>query len=454
MAEDTATLGRVLADRVVEVWAEPHQAGAGIAIGSRGVLTARHVIADALPSGRILVRIVPTGRLPTSVPEFIPVAQVWDDAVWDLAVLRVDDARWPEPGPPSPAVVWLDARPEPECHAVGFAQADVQTDPHGVTFRQTTAVLGRLLPAGQARPPVDPARPLPRRWLPLDVQNDPPELQAGWGGMSGAGVLLPDGQLAAVVTDAGISAGNRTLFVVPLADALADSHALVTALAQVSGTGPVVVQIRDAARNRADLMPDTLARTGAPKAVSEQELDAFGVKPAARLTGEDSSFFSYVTRDDDTTLRLAVQHAAQVAGLGQARMLLIVGASASGKSRSAAEAVRCIEALATRLLLRPKGGAHLEALADWPAQELAQAVVWLDDVAQYAHPGFAATVGGLLEAGAVVVATIRRNELDALTPSGDLQNPFAQALTDEELVQQIPWRRSWSTQEQDRAQTV
>ena len=53
----------------------------------------------------------------------------------------------------------------------------------------------------------------------------------------------------------------------------------------------------------------------------------------------------------------------------------------------------------------------------------------------------------LLRSGLVVVATIRRSELEAGMPKGDLHNPFGEALTDTELVVEVPWPVIWNDQE-------
>jgi hypothetical protein len=441
----------LFADRLVEVWAAPGQPGAGVAVGDRGILTARHVIAAALDSnGKILVRIVPTGVAETAAPLWGAATLVWDDEMWDLAVLEAIDDGWVTPHSANPAFVALGSRPESDCHAVGFSQHDVQADEAGELLRQTTSVVGRLLPAGQSRPPVNPVRPLPPRWLPLHVDTDPAPAQSDWGGMSGAGVTLRDGRLTAIVVEAGFSEANRVLFVVPLSDAVALSDGFGDALRGITTSG-LVIEVRDAPRFRRHLMPQTLSGSGAPMTVGEQvDLDAFGVKPA-RLAGEESLYLPYITRDGDPALRDALCDAAT--GTDRARVVLVVGASASGKSRSAAEAARA--ELASRTLLRPiPGERHFEEVAAWSNSVLGKSLVWLDDVEQYEHYGFAATIRRVLDSGAVVVATIRSAQLEKLTPTGNLRNPVGQALTDQGLVRQIRWRKNWSLREGDQASAL
>ena len=76
--------------------------------------------------------------------------------------------------------------------------------------------------------------------------------------------------------------------------------------------------------------------------------------------------------------------------------------------------------------------------------------MWLDDVERYDERAFRDTVERLLRSGLVVVATIRRSELEARKPKGDLHNPFGEALTDTELVVEVDWPVIWNDQERKR----
>src|SRR4029077_10328449 len=93
---------------------------------------------------------------------------------------------------------------EDGCESVGFPDGEVQRregSGPADAVRQTEHVRGTLLPMGQAKRPIAERR-LPVQWMPLDASSTTPSRQAGWGGMSGAGVLLPDGRLIGVVVDA------------------------------------------------------------------------------------------------------------------------------------------------------------------------------------------------------------------------------------------------------------
>ena len=235
-------------ERLAEVWAAPGKAGAGVVVGDAAVLTARHVVAGALDGGSILSRVIRPGA---ETAEWVPMTVLAEDADWDVAVLGVahrterggDDSGRECLTSSSPVFVRLGTSAERDCEAVGFPQSEVQQTPDGDpvgTVRQSEHVVGILLPAGQAKKPVNPERPLPRRWIPLDVEGSTPGTQAGWGGMSGAGVTLGDGRLAGLVVAAEAGHQQRRLYIVPFHDVLAESGRIAGALAAVLG-GPAVV---------------------------------------------------------------------------------------------------------------------------------------------------------------------------------------------------------------------
>src|SRR4051795_4125582 len=96
-------------DRLAEVWSPPGRAGAGVVVGERGVLTARHVVeaASAGANNRPLARVVRPG---VAVGEWVPMTIEWSDADWDVALLSVDSAaeerqRWLVPRSDSVVVV-------------------------------------------------------------------------------------------------------------------------------------------------------------------------------------------------------------------------------------------------------------------------------------------------------------------------------------------------------------
>jgi len=436
-------------DRLAEVWASPGRAGAGVVVGAAAVLTARHLVAGALDRGKILSRVVKPGA---ATAEWVPMTVLAEAGDWDVAVLGVDygsgggsddfGPEWLKPSSLPPVFVRLTASVERDCEAVGFPQSEVQYAPEGAlvaTVRQSEQVVGTLLPAGQAKRPVNPERPLPRRWMPLDVEESTPGTQAGWGGMSGAAVILGDGRLAGLIVAAESDHQQRRLYVVPLHDVLAVSDPIAGALAAVQG-GPAIVEAREAPLYRDVLQDSCLAPEGMPILVREATYKAFGVK-AAGLPGEPA-FLEYVPRDADQKLRDGLQTAH-----AQGRMLLLVGGSAAGKSRSAAEAVRLY--LPDHRLLAPQQ-TSLARIRELPVADFGPALAWLDDAERYEERAFRDTVEWLLRSGVVVVATIRGSELEKRMPKGDLRNPLGEALTDSELVVNVSWPTVWNEQERAR----
>jgi tetratricopeptide (TPR) repeat protein len=222
-------------DRLVEVWAPPGQAGAGLAVSDLGILTARHVVEGALRGG-VEVRIVSRGTDPS---EWVAAEVIAENAEWDLAILQVkpDGAEaWPVPRSPRPTGAMPGTQIQ-ECEAVGFPEASVQradpADP-SLDVRQSEQVAGTWLPMGQAKRP--PGASLPKQWIPVDVTSTRPMSAAGWAGMSGAAVLLHDGRLAGVVIYAEGQHQQGRLYAVPLAPAVRDSEGLSAALIEVGAT--------------------------------------------------------------------------------------------------------------------------------------------------------------------------------------------------------------------------
>ena len=427
-------------DRLAEVWAAPGKAGAGVVIGTGTVLTARHLLADAVRGGDIRARVVRPG---VSTGEWFPMELLAEDVAWDVAVLRAAPVsgqgppRWLWPSSSSPKFVRLGTAAELGCEAVGFPQSEVtRYERKGATVRQTEQVRGALTPAGQAKEPLDVGHQLPRRWVPLDVDGPTPGALADWAGMSGAGVVLPDQRLAGTVVAAEVKHQLRRLYVVLIADILEHSRVIADALSAALGFR-AVAEARAAQLYRSVLRDPCIGPDGLPVCVQEASLGAFGVRVAG-IPGE-SEFLDYASRDDDRELRDRMR-AAQASG----RMLLVVGGSAGGKSRSAAEAARTL--FGEYRLLWPRHTA-LARVLDLPATDISPALVWLDDAERYDERAFRDTVESLRQSSIMVVATIRRGELQARMPRADRRSALAEALTDRRLVTEMPWPTNWSASE-------
>jgi TPR repeat protein len=438
-------VSRIWDDRLAEVWAAPGKAGSGIVVGDEGILTARHVVAGALPNGEVLARVIKPGA---TTAGWTPVKVLAEDQDWDLAVLAVDreganaaDSRstWRQPLSPSPVAARIGTSAEPGCETVGFPQSEIQSRPvngGASVVRQTEQVQGTLLPAGQGKPPTAPDRVLPRRWLPLDVQTATPTVVSGWAGMSGAGVTLPNGRLVGIVVDVEVDHQQRRLYVVPLADVIESSALIADALASLT-EGRLVIESPMASAYRDVLKQDCLGSDGLPLRVADADLSAFGVKPAG-IEGEPA-YLDYIPRDSDPALQSALAGAPT-----DHRIALVVGGSAGGKSRSAAEMTRHL--FGQYRLLCPRQGS-LSALAELEGFDFRGSVVWLDDVERYDERTFRDAIDSLLDRGAVVVATIRRTELEARMPRKEIRNQLGDTLTNSTFVVEINWPVKWSPNE-------
>jgi energy-coupling factor transporter ATP-binding protein EcfA2 len=111
------------------------------------------------------------------------------------------------------------------------------------------------------------------------------------------------------------------------------------------------------------------------------------------------------------------------------RPLLIVGHSMAGKTRLAAQRVGAL--LPDAKLLAPRSSATLRELVVDAGLDLANVVVWLDDLERFLR-GESALDGGLLdqirEAGGVVVATMRLIELEFYRPRNSTRPPESEVL--------------------------
>jgi TPR repeat protein len=150
------------------------------------------------------------------------------------------------------------------------------------------------------------------------------------------------------------------------------------ALAAVAGT-IVVPQLLQAVRNppgfgfgsRLLLRQETSSCRPIAEATDAVRLGVHPALPAARRPGMPP----YVPRDIDAKLDEA---------LGAERLVVLLGDSAAGKSRTAYEALRRLSP--GRWLLVPRGPGSLQRLAD-DGIELRDTVIWLDDLERYLREG-------------------------------------------------------------------
>jgi uncharacterized protein len=197
------------------------------------------------------------------------------------------------------------------------------------------------------------------------------------------------------------------------------------------GLNPVV-EDRFAPVWRCNVDCRALTQEGVPAAAAEvAEPEVFGVHTAVAEDIRGGPLPEYVPRQCDAELDLACDEAVAEGR----RLVLVVGDSAAGKSRSAAEAVHRHPTLGARRLVVPLLDGGLNRLLD--ALSLDGTLVWLDDLDKHVARGLdTATCHRLLDHhDVVVVATIRAREL--LARGGDLRDPIWELLTDTHRVRRI-----------------
>ncbi|MGW9554217.1 tetratricopeptide repeat protein [Nocardiopsis sp. NPDC055551] len=161
----------------------------------------------------------------------------------------------------------------------------------------------------------------------------------------------------------------------------------------------------------------------------------------------------YVTRDVDNELD---QRLAAVAAAPRGGMVLVAGASTAGKTRSLAAALG--RTLPDRMLVAPPEDADLRPLPGWLKERAGRApqgwVLWLDDLDRHlgASGLSSALVAELGQAGAVVAVTIRRERLEALSPSTTDHSSASEGAGYTVLkAPPVVLERRWNPEERERA---
>ena len=424
--------------RLVEVWAadgnRAGRCGSGWIVHDRYVLTARHVLDEFLnaksaadTAAGLSESDQPVGpvcevRLANAIglDDWARCTVAWQHPDRDVALLELT-----APGPPGwPAGATegstLAALGEKtlEVEAVGFPDASAK--PGGL--RVPDQPRGWLQPAAGARD--DQGR------FPFDVATAAPGSEVLWQGISGAALREVDGsgRLVAMVAWTAPDRGRRRLLAVSIEDALGDLARQAPGL-----EWEPLIEDRQAALWRSCVEPRVLRNSGVPLRVNEvRDLRAFGVRRSA-LGDTDGAWPAYLRRDRDNDLDAALGEARE----GGRRVVLVVGDSAAGKTRSASAAVQRDPVLREWRLVVPMTDGGLARLA---AAEIgwADTVVWLDDLDKYLGRGLdLASVGRVLgeERTVVVVATMRAAQLQA-RQSG-LADPAWDFLTNAEQVNEV-----------------
>jgi tetratricopeptide (TPR) repeat protein len=419
-----------VSERLVEVWAEGSEGrgrcGTGWVVGRSGVLTCRHVLDEYLSassggavdslSGRVQVRLA--GHSGSS--DWVDATLVWRHPVLDAVLLQVTpqpEQTWLDASGRSPRLAATDHQPI-RCTAIGFPDADVKSD----GLRESDQAIGTLLVGGGARDRDG--------LIPFDVDNSVPDDSRLWAGFSGAALVDGNERVIAIVARTPRGRQQRRLLVLP-SEAFATDADLSAAASRV-GFNAVLADFHAPTWNSA-VDSRSLTPAGAPDLVGQiDDFTVFGTHRAAP-SASGGADLDYVPREADKNLDRSLAKAARLGG----RLVLVVGDSASGKSRTAAEAVRRNTGLAARHLIVPQVQAGLTRLLD-ANLPLDNHLLWLDDLDKYLSGGLDLDVLDRVFAehpSVLCVGTIRAGQLDAR--QGGLEDPAWTFLTDPSRVLEV-----------------
>ncbi len=238
--------------------------------------------------------------------------------------------------------------------------------------------------------------------VPFDIDTSVPENVARWKGYSGTVLADEHGRSVALVVRAQPGRSQRRLLVLPVA-AIVTDPSFVEAAGRL-GLDPVVEDFA-APIWAANTASGSLTASGTPIRVCEAEsLALLGVQAA--VAAGHALYPAYVPRARDDDVSAALTEAAN----GGRRLVVILGDSAAGKSRTAAEAILRHQALKERELIVPRGRGLSRLFA--AGLPLENAVVWLDDLDKLLGGGLETEdVEHLLELEAVVAVATSRTGL-------------------------------------------
>jgi predicted negative regulator of RcsB-dependent stress response len=424
-------MSRLTDPRLVKIRAGSR--GSGWAIGSCGVLTARHVVepfldgraADGTAVGWCAAYPDPAPGAPGFDCDVI-----WQDRGLDLAVLCVRDGSRP---------AWLAAMADAKPAVLAEPGSDAVP---GQAVGYPALALEDAQPAPDVVPgSLQPARGAVGGRMIFDVSASVPDDSALWAGMSGAAVRDAHDRLLGVVVSVDKKNQQRRFYVTALPDPAVDAR-FRQALTAVGA--PAVLEASAAPGNR-DLLA-LLDPAGRPYPIAEvPDLGDFGIRRSRTdVDTHGDPYYPYIRRDLDAVLRDALDRRASGT---ERRMLLLIGDAMAGKSRTLAEALRGHPGTAVRPLVIPHRDADLRQVVHLAAG--CGGVVWLDDVNAYTT-GLDAAIRSLADTpGVIVAATLRTDQLRRLQDNPDLRTTW-DALSAAWLVEQITVEPGWSDVEQAR----
>jgi len=348
---------------------------------------------------------------------------VWQGEAADLALLQIANGRrdvwWARLIDEAPTVLAIPGTdPIYDVSAIGFPDATLAIDANRPDPNQPT---GTLLPSSG----------IPGR-IGFDVSTSVPDDHPLWQGLSGAAIRdAVSGRLFAIVTQALPDRAARRLYASPLPNPDTDPG-WAAALRQV-GAEPVL-EDRYAPQARQFLTCYDLA--GRPWRVGQVPLlGDFGVRRARDdLAPNDQPYFPFVGRPEADSVEAALNTA--LTNADAPRIVLLVGESAVGKSRLAAEVVTRMPALSEHRFIRP---APTQLIGDLPEVfRRGRVLLWLDDLHRYLASDLDAQLARVLLTNAqlVIVATLLLEWLRAPDQS-DFKTGATDLLTDDRLIARI-----------------
>ncbi|WP_280690993.1 MULTISPECIES: serine protease [unclassified Kitasatospora] len=329
---------------------------------------------------------------------------VWirHDSACDAALLLAE-SDLVEPDRHLTDVLWGtsdDLSAVPGCEAVGYPAVSR----YGDGRPDTEQIVGTLKPGSS----------LMRGRHVLDSVHAAPPAVGGaspWAGLSGAAVFA-GAVLAGVVAGDPSHWAHTRVDAIPVATLLADASFMQTLTHHV-GTPPTIVSLH---AQHGDMARDA-GYAYICKPISETSASDFGAHRIAEIEGHPPQV-PYIPRESDAELDRKMDAIGAAGGV-----LLAIGDSAAGKSRSMFEAMK--RNFPSRSVYFPEPDADLRHLVPAMVEESAMpGVLWLDELHLYLRPDglTLAVLEGLRRARVVILGTLRSEYCDLLSRPPGLQD--------------------------------
>ena len=412
---------------VLDLGSEGNQVGTGYLVAERMVLTAEHCTRDKKtggpPRGLRVVRASDGREAGAKVKAA--------SATLDVAVLELDESPWLTKVPAT-RFGRVDRTRFGElegCEAIGYPWW--QYDPAN-GWRNTAALRGMIRPTDDAGSGFLVLRdPL------LDTVTAPPDPAADddakspWGGLSGALVFCA-GLAVGVVVEHRSRQGAASVRLVPFDRIASAVDAETRAVAAAVGLSSSTLLLVDTTKGAADELDELAKWVDGDEFPAVKDLNPYQLGSTSSDYGNRSNYGQhdpYVPRRVDLALRDALQ---------PGQLVLVVGPSKAGKSRTAFEVLLSRWPQAWLVVPKPEG---LEQLIEHPRlRDTGEPVaVWLDDLQDYlggTHPLTPWLLAQLIDrpGPTVVLGTLRLEARNRLRDSTGELSRDTRALLDPPTV--------------------